>query len=247
MKGAFTGAHANKKGLLEAASGGSIFLDEIGEMTPAMQVKLLRVLQDRKLRPLGGTQEIPVNVRVIAATNRDLPAAIRQGQFREDLFYRIAVITIDLPPLRDRAEDIDLLAFHFLNQFAEKSGKRVFSIAREALHCLENYSWPGNVRELENTIERAIALETTEAIQVERLPDAVRMLPDSTVHEAITLPEESFDLEQYLFKLERDLICQALKRTDGNQTAAAAYLKLTKPSLRHRIQALNIDPSAYRR
>jgi two-component system response regulator PilR (NtrC family) len=246
MKGAFTGAASNKKGLLEAANGGSVFLDEIGDMTPAMQVKLLRVLQERQLRPLGGTQEVPVDVRVIAATNRDLQAAIHQGQFREDLYYRIAVITILLPPLRERAEDIDLLAFHFLHQYAEKNGKRVFSITREALNCLENYHWPGNVRELENTIERAIALETTEAIQIERLPDAVRKLPSPAVCESIALPEESFDIEEFLRSLERDLICQILKRTDGNQTLAAEYLRLTKPSLRHRIQALGINPSIYR-
>jgi two-component system response regulator PilR (NtrC family) len=246
MKGAFTGANGNKKGLLETAGGGSVFLDEIGDMTPAMQVKLLRVLQERKLRPLGGTHEVPVDVRVIAATNRDLQTAISQGQFREDLFYRIAVITINLPPLRERAEDIDLLAFHFLHLYAEKTGRKVFSISREALHCLESYHWPGNVRELENTIERAIALETSEAIQVERLPDAVRKLPPPAVRDLIPLPNESFDLEEFLQHLERDLICQALKRSDGNQTMAAFYLRLTKPSLRHRIQTLGIDPSNYR-
>ncbi len=247
VKGAFTGANGNKKGLLETAGGGSVFLDEIGDMTPAMQVKLLRVLQERKLRPLGGTQENDVDVRVIAATNRNLQAAIQQGQFREDLYYRIAVIMIHLPPLRERAEDIDLLAFHFLNQYAEKSGKRVFSIAREALTCLENYRWPGNVRELENTIERAIALETAEAIQIERLPDAVRKLPPGAIRESIPVPEGSFDLEELLRSLEHDLICQVLRRTEGNQTKAAEVLKLTKPSLRHRILTLGIDPNAFRR
>jgi two-component system response regulator PilR (NtrC family) len=247
VKGAFTGANGTKKGLLEVAGGGSVFLDEIGDMTPAMQVKLLRVLQERKLRPLGGTQEVPVDVRVIAATNRDPHSAISQGQFREDLYYRIAVITISLPPLRERAEDIDLLAFHFLHQFADKTGKGVFSISREALHCLENYHWPGNVRELENTIERAIALETTEAIQIERIPDAVRKLPPPQLRDSISLPEGCFDLEEFLHNLERDLISQVLKRTEGNQTTAALYLKLTKPSLRHRIQALGIDPTIFRR
>lgn len=247
MKGAFTGANGNKKGLFETANGGSIFLDEIGDMTPAMQVKLLRVLQERKLRPLGGTQEIAVDVRVIAATNRNLQTAIQQGQFRDDLYYRVAVITINLPPLRERAEDIDLLAFHFLSQFAEKSGKRVFGISREALGCLENYHWPGNVRELENTIERAIALETAEAIQIERLPDAVRKLPPRAVRDSIPIPEEPFDLEELLRNLEHDLICGVLRRTEGNQTLAANYLKLTKPSLRHRIQTLGIDPSIFRR
>ncbi len=246
MKGAFTGANGNKKGLFEAAGGGSIFLDEIGDMTAAMQVKLLRVLQERKLRPLGGTQEVDVDVRVIAATNRDLQAAIAQGQFREDLYYRIAVITIGLPPLRERTEDIGLLAFHFQNLYAEKTGRKVFSISREAMHCLENYHWPGNVRELENTIERAIALESTEAVQIERLPDVVRRLPPVAVRDAIPLPAESFDIEEFLRNLEDDLICQVLKRTEGNQTLAADYLKLTKPSLRHRIQTLGIDPSVFR-
>jgi len=246
MKGAFTGANGSKKGLLETAGGGSVFLDEIGDMTPAMQVKLLRVLQERKLRPLGGTHEVPVDVRVIAATNRDLQAAISQGQFREDLFYRVAVITITLPPLRERAEDIDLLACHFLNLCAAKSGKKVFGISREALRCLESYRWPGNVRELENTIERAVALETSEAIQVERLPDAVRRLPPPLVRNPIPLPAESYDLEEFLQQLERDLICQALAHSDGNQSLAALQLKLTKPSLRHRIQTLGIDPASYR-
>ena len=246
MKGAFTGANANKKGLLEAADGGSVFLDEIGDMTPAMQVKLLRVLQERKLRPLGGTHEVPIDVRVIAASNRDLQAAIQRGEFREDLYYRIAVITIDIPPLRDRKEDIDLLAFHFLTQYAEKSGKRVFSIAPEALRCLQSYHWPGNVRELENTIERAIALETSEAIQIERLPDAVRKLPPPALRDSFTLPEGSFHLDEFLQSLERDIICQVLRRTEGNQTLAALHLNLTKPSLRHRIQTLGIDPSVFR-
>jgi transcriptional regulator with PAS, ATPase and Fis domain len=246
VKGAFTGASANKKGLLETANGGSIFLDEIGEMTPAMQVKLLRVLQDRKLRPLGSTQEIAVDARVIVATNRNLQTAIQQGQFREDLYYRVAVILIHLPPLRERAEDIDLLAFHFLSKYAERSGKRVFGIAPEALACLENYHWPGNVRELENTIERAIALETSETIQIERLPDAVRRLPPRAVRESLRIPEGEFDLEELLRNLEYDLICQALKRAEGNQTLAAQYLKLTKPSLRHRIQTLGIDSAIFR-
>jgi two-component system response regulator PilR (NtrC family) len=248
MKGAFTGASANRKGLFEVARGGSVFLDEIGEMTPAMQVKLLRVLQERRLRPLGGSAEVPIDVRVIAATNKDLQSEISRGQFREDLFYRIAVITIDLPPLRERAEDIDLLAYHFLRQHAEKTGKRVFGIAREALRCLESYRWPGNVRELENTIERAVALETTDQVQLERLPEPVvlnQTLPSSG--ELFELPRGAFDLQAFMADLERSLISQALKRSDGNQTLAAEQLGLTKPSLRHRIQALAIDAAAFRR
>ena len=248
MKGAFTGAGANRKGLFEAARGGSIFLDEIGEMTPAMQVKLLRVLQERRLRPLGGNAEVPIDVRVIAATNKDLQSEIARGQFREDLFYRIAVITIDLPPLRERAEDIDLLAYHFLRQYAEKTGKRVFGIAREALRCLESYRWPGNVRELENTIERAVALETTDQVQLERLPEAVvlNQTPPSA-GDIFALPHQAFDLQAFMVDAERSLICQALKRNDGNQTLTAQHLGLTKPSLRHRIQALGIDAGSFRR
>ncbi len=247
MKGAFTGASANRKGLFEVAGGGSVFLDEIGEMTPAMQVKLLRVLQERRLRLLGGSAEIPIDVRVIAATNKDLQSEIARGQFREDLFYRIAVITIDLPPLRERAEDIDLLAYHFLRQYAEKTGKRVFGIAREALRCLESYRWPGNVRELENTIERAVALETTDQVQLERLPEAVvlNQSPPSG-GEVFELPQGAFDLQAFMADAERSLISQALKRSDGNQTLAAQQLGLTKPSLRHRIQALGIDAAAFR-
>ncbi len=174
LKGAFTGAATNKKGLFEAADGGSIFLDEIGDMTPAMQVKLLRVLQERRLRPLGGTTEVPVDVRVIAATNQDLQSCIQQGSFREDLFYRIAVINIHIPALRERAEDIGLLADFFLRQYSDRAGKKIDGISSEALHCLESYSWPGNVRQLENTIERAVALETTQEIQLERLPEMIR-------------------------------------------------------------------------
>jgi len=248
MKGAFTGAGSNRKGLFEVARGGSVFLDEIGEMTPAMQVKLLRVLQERKLRPLGSSAEVPIDVRVIAATNRDPQTAIQQGEFREDLFYRIAVITIHLPPLRERVEDIDLLAYHFLRHYAEKTGKRIFGIARDALRCLNSYRWPGNVRELENTIERAVALETTDQIRLERLPDAV-VLNEAplTAGHIIELPHGTFDLQGFMSEVERNLISQALKRNGGNQTLAAQQLGLTKPSLRHRIHALCIDVTNFRR
>jgi two-component system response regulator PilR (NtrC family) len=240
MKGAFTGATANKKGLFEAADGGSIFLDEIGDMTPSMQVKLLRVLQERRLRPLGGTGEIAVDVRVIAATNQDLQSCINQGSFREDLFYRIAVINIHLPALRDRAEDIGLLAFFFLRQYAERACKNIHGISAEALRCLESYSWPGNVRQLENVMERAVALETTGEIQLERLPDTVRNRSNRIDSDLFTLPEGPFDLERFLSQIESSLITQALRQTDGNQTLAAQKLNLTKGSLRHRLQTLQI-------
>jgi two-component system response regulator PilR (NtrC family) len=240
MKGAFTGAAGNKRGLFEAAGGGSIFLDEIGDMTAAMQVKLLRVLQERCLRPLGGTNEIPVDVRVIAATNQDLQYCIQQGSFREDLYYRIAVINIHLPALRERTEDIGLLAFSFLRQYAERAGKRIDGISPDALRCLESYSWPGNVRQLENTIERAVALETTREIQLERLPDAVRHQSSRIESDLFTLPEGPFDLERFLSEIESSLLYQALRQTDGNQTLAAQKLSLTKGSLRHRLHSLQI-------
>jgi two-component system response regulator PilR (NtrC family) len=240
MKGAFTGANTNKKGLFEAAAGGSIFLDEIGDMTPAMQVKLLRVLQERRLRPLGGTAEIPIDVRVLAATNQDLLSRIQQGSFREDLYYRVAVINIHLPALRERAEDIGLLAFSFLRQYSERAGKNMSGISAEALHCLESYSWPGNVRQLENAIERAVALETTKEIQLERLPEMVRNRSLQVENDLFILPEGPFDLERFLSQIESSLIQQALRQTDGNQTLAAQKLNLTKGSLRHRLQTLQI-------
>lgn len=240
MKGAFTGANFNKRGLFESAGGGSLFLDEIGDMTPAMQVKLLRVLQERKLRPLGGTSEVPIDVRVIAATNCDLAEEIKEGRFREDLYYRIAVITIQLPPLRERAEDIALLADSFLRRYAEKAGKFITGISPEAMRCLESYSWPGNVRQLENTIERAVALETTEEIQLERLSDIVRTRSGPQEADLFVLPEGPFDLEAFLAQVESSLICQALRQAEGNQTLAAQRLKLTKGSFRHRLQTLQI-------
>jgi transcriptional regulator with PAS, ATPase and Fis domain len=251
MKGAFTGAQNNRKGLLESANGGSIFLDEIGDMTLPMQVKLLRVLQERKLRPLGGTSEVAIDVRVIAATNRDLKEAIGQGQFRSDLYYRIAVITIMLPPLRERVEDIELLVSHFREEQAKKAHKKISGISLEALQRLQTYKWPGNIRELENAIERAIALtpKTTEIIQIDHLPDVVRgfELTTSPQNRSFEIPEGSFDIEVYMSTIERSLICRALEFFNGNQTLAAQHLKLTKPSLRHKLQALGIDPGNFKR
>jgi two-component system response regulator PilR (NtrC family) len=170
IRGAFTGADANKKGLMEVAEGGTIFLDEIGEMTPPMQVKLLRVLQDRRFRRLGGTTEVQADVRVVAATNQELPKAVQEGRFREDLFYRINVLSIPLPPLRDRVEDIPLLAEHFLTTFATEMGKQVRTISADAMKLLQAHPWRGNVRELQNAIERAVALEQTESVLPESLP-----------------------------------------------------------------------------
>src|SRR5512142_1860588 len=167
VKGAFTGANQNKSGLFEVAHGGTIFLDEISEMTVAMQVKLLRVLQERTVRPVGGTSEISVDVRVIAATNRDLDRMVADGAFREDLYYRISVIPLQVPPLRERSEDIPLLANHFLKKYAGQVGKRIREIDPESMQVLKGYDWPGNVRVLENTIERAVAMEQTDVLHVE--------------------------------------------------------------------------------
>ncbi|HSE21631.1 MAG TPA: sigma-54 dependent transcriptional regulator [Pyrinomonadaceae bacterium] len=232
VKGSFTGANANRKGLFEAANSGTIFLDEIGEMSPAMQVKLLRVLQERRLRPVGATEEILVDTRVIAATNRDLARMVSEGTFREDLYYRISVIPIELPPLRERSEDIADLASHFLEKFCRPTG-RDLSVSDKAMVLLERYSWPGNVRELEHTIERAVALETAESIQPERLPDKITNYNPYRVAEAMEFPEEGIYLTAHLDQLEKTYIVEALRRTSGNQTNAAELLKLSVRSLRH--------------
>jgi two-component system response regulator PilR (NtrC family) len=232
MKGAFTGANTNRKGLFEAAQKGTIFLDEIGEMSPAMQVKLLRVLQERKVRPVGAHEELEIDTRVIAATNRDLSAMVRDGNFREDLFYRISVIPIELPPLRERNEDIPDLIEHFVNKFCRETG-RTLPVTDRAMRLLEAYSWPGNVRELEHTIERAVALERTDAVQPERLPEAVTNYNPARVASELSLPDEGLNITAHLDHLEKTYILEALQRTGGNQTRAAELLHLSVRSLRH--------------
>ena len=232
VKGSFTGANANRKGLFEAANSGTIFLDEIGEMSPAMQVKLLRVLQERKVRPVGATDETIVDTRVIAATNRDLASMVTAGTFREDLYYRISVIPIELPPLRERAEDISELANHFVQKFCAPAG-RTLAISENAMRLLERYSWPGNVRELEHTIERAVALERTNSIEPERLPEKITNYNPYRVAEAMEFPEEGINLTAHLDQLEKTYVLEALRRTAGNQTNAAELLRLSVRSLRH--------------
>jgi len=232
VKGSFTGANTNRKGLFEAANRGTIFLDEIGEMSPAMQVKLLRVLQERKLRPVGATEEMSVDTRVIAATNRDLPSMVKDNTFREDLYYRISVIPIELPPLRERTDDISDLASHFTSKFCDQAG-RDLEISEKAMQLLENYHWPGNVRELEHTIERAVALETTDSIQPERLPEKITNYHPDRVNESFEFPEEGVNLTAHLDQLEKTYVMEALRRTNGNQTTAADLLRLSVRSLRH--------------
>ncbi|HEX8650022.1 MAG TPA: sigma-54 dependent transcriptional regulator [Pyrinomonadaceae bacterium] len=232
VKGAFTGANTNRKGLFEAANRGTIFLDEIGEMSPAMQVKLLRVLQERRVRPVGAHEETEIDTRVIAATNRDLTAMVKDSSFREDLFYRISVIPIELPPLRERREDIPELAEHFTQKFCAQTGRKL-SISEKALRLLELYSWPGNVRELEHTVERAVALERTDAIQPDRLPEQITNFNPTRVAAAFDLPDEGINIVAHLEQLEKTYVLEALRRTGGNQTRAAELLHLSVRSLRH--------------
>jgi two-component system response regulator PilR (NtrC family) len=231
-KGSFTGATANRKGLFEAAEQGTIFLDEIGETSPAMQVKLLRVLQERKVRPVGAHEETEVNTRVIAATNRDLSAMVKDGTFREDLFYRVSVIPMVLPPLRDRGADIAELADHFVHKYCQLTG-RPLGLSPQALRLLENYFWPGNVRELEHSIERAVALEKTDTIQPERLPEQVTNYNPARVASELELPSDGINLTAHLDQLEKTYVMEALRRTDGNQTNAADLLRMSVRSLRH--------------
>jgi two-component system response regulator PilR (NtrC family) len=242
VRGAFTGADANKKGLVEVADGGTIFLDEIGETNPTMQVKLLRVLQERRYRRLGGTDEVSANIRIVAATNQDLPALVAGGRFREDLYYRINVIPIHLPPLRERREDIGLLAERFLRNFTAAMGKTVTGISNEALEVLTAYHWPGNVRELQNVIERAVALEASPIVLPETLPPHVRSAPADPIDagRAAAVPtaalpelEAGFDLEARGEEFYRHYLALALARAGGVQVRAAEMLGMSFRSFRY--------------
>ena len=232
VKGAFTGANQNKRGLFEVSNGGTIFLDEISEMSLAMQVKLLRVLQERSVRPVGGTTEISIDVRVIAATNKDLEAMVAEKTFREDLYYRISVIPISVPPLRQRREDIPLLANHFLKKYAPAAGKSIVRVDRRSLDALLDYEWPGNVRQLENTIERAVALESSDELRVEAPPERARAAA-AAVGGNGNVPAEGLDMERYVAGVEKSLLQSALKQSGGVQTKAAEMLKLSYRSFRH--------------
>jgi two-component system response regulator PilR (NtrC family) len=255
MRGAFTGADANKKGLMEVAEGGTVFLDEIGEMNMTMQVKLLRVLQDRRFRRLGGTEEVQADIRIIAATNQDLEKLVATGRFREDLFYRINVIPMHLPPLRERRDDIPALAEHFLSKYSQQMKKPVRSVAHDSLALLQAYGWPGNVRELENVIERAVALEQTPAILPESLPAHVRNPRADAVSVAAVestmavdgsaappLPDlgEGFNLEARGEDFYRHYIALALERAGGVQVKAAEMLGMSFRSFRYYAKKFNI-------
>jgi len=238
VKGAFTGASQNKRGLFEVANGGTIFLDEIGEMSLSMQVKLLRALQERTVRPVGGSTETAVDVRVIAATNRDLQEMVGEKTFREDLYYRISVIPIEVPPLRDRQEDIPLLANHFLKRYAPAAGKNILRISEQSIAALTSYDWPGNVRQLENTIERGVAMESGEDLIVsapgERSKARAAAAAMGTVAlDSVSVPSDGIDMEAYVADLEKSLLLSALRQSGGVQTRAAEMLKLSYRSFRH--------------
>jgi two-component system, NtrC family, response regulator PilR len=246
MKGAFTGANENRQGLFQAAHGGTLFLDEIGNMSSTMQVKLYRVLQEGKIRPLGSTEEIDVDVRVIAATNRDLEKAIAAGEFREDLFYRLSVIPIHLPPLRERREDIPLMVREFLERFRKAMEKPIEGIEPAAMAQLETYDWPGNVRELENTMERSVALETGRLISYAVLPEKIRngtqigTVQAGSKNGQPVFPEGGLDLERHIQDTERTYIAAALEASGGVGTRAAELLKMTYRSFRHYAKKYNI-------
>jgi len=238
VKGAFTSAVSSKKGLFEVADGGTIFLDEIGTMSLETQSKILRVLQDKKFMHLGGVQEVQVDVRVIAATNIDLKVLTREGKFREDLFYRLNVITVDLPPLRSRPEDVPLLVAHFLAKFSTENGKGARQITPEALRPLMDYAWPGNVRELENVMERAVVLSNSPTVGIELLPDYLvgRGSPGAMFEH-----HSNSSLFEIVEDYERRLIVEMLEKCNWNQTEAAERFHVPLSTLNQKIKRLNVE------
>ncbi|NLF22632.1 MAG: sigma 54-interacting transcriptional regulator [Lentisphaerae bacterium] len=242
-KGAFTGAQQQRKGRFELAHGGSLFLDEIGDIAAPVQIRLLRVLQERSFERIGGDTPIKVNVRIIAATNRDLEKAIRDGRFREDLYYRLNVFPIYLPPLRERRSDILLLAEYFLKKYAELYDRRILRISTTAINMMMVYHWPGNVRELENCIERAVLTSTDDVIHGYTLPPT---LQTGEATRTAILPDEGASLKTLVDSYEREIIVDALKKHQGSGAAAARFLQTTPRILNYRIRQLGIDPKAYR-
>ncbi len=239
-RGAFTGAVTTRKGRFELADGGTIFLDEVGDFSPTTQVKLLRVLQEREFERLGGSRTIAVDIRIIAATNRDLEALVRAGMFREDLYYRLNVFEVSMPPLRERRSDILLLANHFVEKYAAKSNKPVRRVSTPAIDMLMAYHWPGNVRELENCIERAVLLTDDEAIRGHHLPPTLQTAEATGTAVVGTL-------EAVLEGVERELLVDALKQHRGNKAAAARALGLTERVMGLRVRKYEVDPRRYKR
>lgn len=239
VKGAFTGADNDKKGLFEAADGGTLFLDEVGELPKPLQVKLLRALQDGEIRRVGGTTSTLVNVRIISATNRDLSALVKKGEFREDLYYRLAVVPIHLPPLKERREELPDLVHHFVERHRERLGLEVTKVHPDAVDVLLNYSWPGNIRELENVLEQAMLLADGDELAADELPDQVRF--SMAAADDLELTADDLSVKKHSAVLERKLIQRALERTGGNRTKAAELLELSARALRYKILDYGLD------
>jgi len=244
MKGSFTGAFTDKAGLFESANNGTIFLDEIGELPSLLQVKLLRVVQEKTFRRIGGTLDIKVNVRIISATNQNLEDKVKRGSFREDLYYRLNVIPIHLPPLRERREDIPVLTRYFIEKYSQEFAKDIKTISSYALELLMDYPFPGNVRELQNIIERSVALESTNIILPDNLFIDREQVKNDHPHPA-GIPDVGIQLNEELAKIERQFIEMALNKTKGSKTKAAELLHVTFDSLRYRIEKLRIENSGW--
>lgn len=241
-KGAFTGAVARRPGRFELADGGCIFLDEIGEMSPSTQAKLLRVLQEREIEPLGSTRTVKVDIRIIAATNKILSEEVKKGNFREDLFYRLNVVPITLPPLRDRKEDIPLLAEHFLAMHNEKNNRNVQGFHPRVLDALMRYSWPGNIRELENFVERAVILTREDYVAFGDLPEAIRGASGDTLTEQA---RDGIRAGMTVKEMERELIIKTLEDNDGNRTRSARMLGITRRTLQHKLKEYELDQQSF--
>jgi two-component system response regulator PilR (NtrC family) len=240
MKGSFTGAYADRPGIFEMARGGTIFLDEIGDLPPMLQVKLLRVVQEKTFRRIGGAEDIKVDVRIISATHQDLKEKVKKGEFREDLYYRLNVIPIFLPPLRERKEDIPLLINNFIEKYAQMFGKEIRTISSYAMELLMKYDFPGNIRELENIIERSVAMESSNII----LPENLTLSADTAIDASnfdIEITDKGIDLSAELEKIEKIMIEKALQRTKGSKAKAAKLLNVTFDSLRYRMQKLSME------
>ncbi|MBE9502678.1 MAG: sigma-54-dependent Fis family transcriptional regulator [Proteobacteria bacterium] len=240
-KGAFTGAISNKRGLFELARGGSIFLDEIGDTPLALQVKLLRVIQEKEFRRVGDTENLKTDVRIIAASNRGLEEEARQGSFREDLYYRLNVIQIKLPPLRKRKEDLPSLVDHFIRKYNRELGRKILRISSEAMTVLQGYDFPGNIRELENIIEHAVALEVTDIILAETLSEEVREKEHSEYTDGMEIPDEGVNIDKIMEDVEKDLLMKSLKLAAGVKTRAAKLLNVSFRSFRYRLAKYGLD------